>query len=78
MFLNRQEQRQDNQNGVIFSGWLCSLLGRNAQGAYANEARSRCRLALLSFSVRHEAGAVRSCQHHGRLARLNNSGLGAE
>jgi hypothetical protein len=33
MFLNRQEQRQDNQNGVIFSGWLCSLLGRNAQGA---------------------------------------------
>ena len=26
---------------MIFSGWLCSLLGRNAQGAYANQARSR-------------------------------------
>ena len=46
MLLNGQEHRQDTQNRVIFSGRLCSLLGRGAQGAYANEARSRRRLAL--------------------------------
>ena len=49
MLLNRQEQRQDNQNGVLFGGRLCSLLGRNVQVAYANEARSRCRPRLYLF-----------------------------
>jgi hypothetical protein len=59
---------------VIFSGWLCSLLGRNAQGAYANQARSR--FYLLPEVTKRVPSALVSIM--AGYPALNNFGLGAE
>jgi hypothetical protein len=63
---------------VIFSGWLCSLLGRNAQDAYANEpaAHAVWRFYLFPSVTKRVPSALVSIM--AGYPRLNNFGLGVE